>query len=47
MKYRDRTLQLLEQQTLEPWVQNKAIQKCRESYRVSPEDKVLLNALKV
>ncbi len=47
VKYRDRTLQLLEQQTLEPWVQNKAIQKCRESYRVSPEDKVLLKALKV
>lgn len=47
VKYRDQTLQLFENQTLQPWVQNKAIQKCRESYRVSPEDKARLNALKI
>ena len=31
--------QLLAQQTLEPWVQNKAIQKVRESRRVSKAEK--------
>lgn len=47
VKYRNRTLQLLEEKRLDAWVQNKAIQKCRESYRVSAEDKKRLEALKV
>lgn len=47
VKYRDRTLKVFERKTLAPWVQNKAIQKCRESYRVSAEDKELLKTLKL
>lgn len=47
VKYRDKTLRLLEKQCMDAWVQNKAIQKCRESYRVSPEDKELLKTLKI
>lgn len=47
VKYREQTLQLFEAQSLTAWVQNKAIQKCRESYRVSPEDKELLKGLKM
>lgn len=46
VKYRDKTLSRLEARTLDPWVQNKAIQKCRESYRVSAEDKENLKTLK-
>lgn len=46
VKYRDKTLRLFEEQKPEPWVQNKAIQKCRESYRVSAADKELLKTLK-
>lgn len=46
VKYRDRTLELLESRTLSPWVQNKTIQKCRESRRVSAEDKAMLLTLK-
>ena len=33
---------LLAQRTLEPWVQNKTIQKIRESRRVRPEEKEAL-----
>lgn len=47
VKYRDRTLTVFEARTMDSWVQNKAIQKCRESYRVSAEDKALLLQLKV
>ncbi len=46
VKYRDRTLHLFEKKSMDGWVQNKAIQKCRESYRVSQEDKELLKTLK-
>lgn len=42
VKFRDKTLSVFQSQTLSPWVQNKAIQKCRESRRVSAEDKALL-----
>lgn len=42
VKFRDKTLSVFEAQTLSPWVQNKAIQKCRESRRVSAEDKAFL-----
>lgn len=40
------TVALLEEQCLSPWVQNKAIQKARESYRISPEQKAYLLGLK-
>ena len=46
VKYRDKTLVRLEARTLDPWVQNKAIQKCRESFRISAEDKEYLKTLK-
>lgn len=42
VKFRDKTLAVIASQRLSPWVQNKTIQKCRESRRVSPEDKALL-----
>lgn len=42
VKFRDQTLALLSQRILPPWVQNKAIQKCRESRRVTEADKALL-----
>lgn len=47
IKYRDKTLPLLQAQTLPPAVQNKAIQKCRDSFRVSKEDKKLLSQSKI
>lgn len=42
VKAREQTLTLLKQDVLMTWVQNKAIQKIRESYRVTPEDKQML-----
>lgn len=42
VKFREKTLPLFQSKTLSPWVQNKAIQKCRESRRVLAEDKSLL-----
>ena len=47
VKYREKTWKLFAQQSMDPWVQNKAIQKCRESYRVTPEDKELLKQWKM
>lgn len=47
VKYRNKTLELLSEKCMDPWVQNKAIQKCRESYRVSKEDKELLLTMKM
>ena len=47
VKFRDKTLALFQAKTMTSWVQNKAIQKCRESYRVSPADKELLKTLKI
>ncbi len=47
VKYPARTLPLIAEYKLkDPWSHNKAIQKIRESYRVSPEEKELLNSLK-
>lgn len=43
----DATLPYLEQPCLAPWTHNKAIQKARESYRITPEQKAYLNTLKV
>lgn len=45
--FRDKTLAYLRSQTrLDPWTYNKALQKCRESFRVSPEDKALLKIMR-
>ena len=46
IKRREETLAFLNSGALSPWVQNKAISKCRDSFRVSPEDKLLLLSLK-
>ena len=39
VKFPRETEALLSQNTLDPWIQNKSIQKVRESLRVSREDK--------
>lgn len=46
VKYPQKTFALFEKQTLDKWTHNKAIQKCRESFRVSAEDKEKLSAMK-
>ena len=46
VKRRDETLAFLASDSLSPWTQNKAISKCRDSFRVSPSDKELLLTLK-
>ncbi len=46
-KRRDKTLQLLKSQTLNKFTQNKAISKCRDSFRVSKEDKEMLVSLRI
>lgn len=43
----EETLPYLESRRLEPWTHNKAIQKARESRRVTPRQKEYLNRLKV
>jgi 3-methyladenine DNA glycosylase AlkD len=40
------TLSLLQENNLDDFTHNKAIQKIRESFRVSKEDKEMLNGLK-
>ena len=47
IKFYDKTLILLEQQTFSKFVHNKAIQKARESYRITPEIKEHLNKMKI
>lgn len=47
VKYYDKTLPLVESKTLPKFVQNKGIQKARESFRVSEERKAYLNSLKI
>lgn len=47
IKYYDKTLPLLQQHKFSKFVHNKAIQKARESYRISAETKGFLNGLKV
>ena len=47
VKFRQKTLNLLSKKVLPKFVQNKAIQKCRESFRISDKDKALLNQLKI
>jgi 3-methyladenine DNA glycosylase AlkD len=45
--HREKVLPLLEGRCLTPWVQNKTIQKCPESRRVSDEDKAYLAGLRI
>ena len=46
-KQYDETLKFIESKTLSPWVQNKSIQKAKESFRISKEQKEYLNTLKI
>lgn len=46
VKFPDKTRRFLEQDTMDDFTHNKAIQKIRESYRVSREEKEELNRLK-
>ena len=46
VKYPEKVLSLLKEKKLDVWTHNKAIQKCRESRRVSAQDKEMLNTLK-
>ena len=43
----DTVIPYIEEKRLEPWLHNKTIQKARESYRITPEQKEHLKALKV
>lgn len=47
IKSRNETLPYLQQKRFNKFTQNKAIQKCKDSFRVSAEDKALLDALKI
>ena len=47
VKQFDNTYNFLKSKTLIPWVQNKAIQKARESFRISDKNKKLLQKLKI
>ena len=46
MKFRDRTLEYLQANTLDKFTHNKAIAKCRDSYQVSADDKEFLKTLR-
>lgn len=43
----DDTIPYLEQRRLAPWIHNKTVQKARESYRITPEQKQYLATLRV
>ena len=45
-KQYDTAIRFIEEQKLDVWTHNKAIQKARESYRITPEQKVYLKTLK-
>lgn len=45
IKYPDKTIKLLEEKSLNSWIQNKTISKIRDSYRVSKEAKDYLKTL--
>lgn len=47
IKFYDKTFPMLEQKVFSKFVHNKAIQKARESYRISPETKERLNGMKI
>ncbi len=46
IKFREAGLEFLSGDNMLPWTQNKAIQKIRESYRVSDDDKTLVKSFK-
>ena len=46
-KQYDSILPFIKNRRLDPWTHNKTIQKARESYRISPEQKEHLKALKI
>ena len=46
-KQYDTAIRYIEEQKLDVWTHNKAIQKARESYRITPEQKVYLKTLKI
>jgi len=46
-KQYDTAIRFLEEQRLDVWTHNKAIQKARESYRITPEQKEYLKTLKM
>lgn len=46
-KQYEATLPYIENKVLNPWAHNKAIQKARESYRITSEQKQYLNTLKI
>jgi len=43
----DASVKVIESKELSPWVHNKSIQKARESYRITNEQKIYLNSLKI
>ena len=43
----DSVIPYIQEQRLSPWVHNKTIQKCVESYRITPEQKEYLKTLKI
>lgn len=47
VKHYDKTLPYLKKQGYSKFVHNKAIQKARESFRISPEKKEILNGMKI
>lgn len=47
IRNREYSLNALESGKMEPWTQNKSIQKIRESFRVSTEDKKLVSTLRI
>lgn len=46
-KQYEAAVKYLEQRKLSPWVHNKTIQKARESYRISEEQKIYIKSLKI
>lgn len=46
VKYREKTLAFLRETDMDAWTYNKALQKARESYRVTREDKEMLKGMK-
>lgn len=47
VKFKDKTYKLLEKRTLPKFTQNKAISKCRDSFRISLEDKEKLTKYRI
>ena len=43
---KEKTLAFFQETDMDAWTYNKALQKTRESYRVTPEDKEMLKGMK-